>query len=72
MRHPGQMKGANKAPSTPQEMIIFNAWQRFACAWNGRVWLRAHRDCWPAIKQPVAESPCQAIRHRAARRSREA
>ncbi len=32
MRHPGQMKGANKAPSTPQEMIIFNAWQRFASA----------------------------------------
>ena len=44
MCHPGQMKGANKAPLTPQEMIIFNAWQRFASAWNGRVWLRAHRD----------------------------
>lgn len=40
MGHPGQIQRANKAPLAPQEMIIFNAWQRFASARNGRVGLR--------------------------------
>jgi len=45
MRHARQMKGANEAPLTPQQMIIFNAWQRFTSAWKGRVGLRVHRAC---------------------------